>query len=688
MLSSRIVVGLFVVWCLILGGVYQKDQYQKNQVETVYVPLQNGIHAAIQSTIAPTSPKSYESSSLFELEIILQSEAVKDFLNQTECQPLSARLHQFVETADLARYPLSNTQRTSFHEEATSLLENIETVYADHNDATSFGWLFWTTLFMGGAGFAYACWRKHSEEQQKIVALEQMIEEDTNQLETHTAFANQIGGGDLNIEVNNLAENDTLGHALVQMRDNLKKMSEEDDKRNWITQGLAQFSDLLREKNQSLVELGDAVISNLVNYLGATQGAIFLLEKQDNEPDGQAKSKDIGNLRLISCYAYDRKKFEKRTIEPGEGLVGQAYLEKAPIYLTEVPQNYTRITSGLGGSTPCCVFIVPLLLNEKVYGVIELAAFKPLEKHQQSFVEQLGESIASTVSTAQTNQLTLQLLHSSQQMTEELRSQEEELRQNLEELRTTQEQMERKEAELYARNQAVDTTLATAEFDMELKLLQANSIFMQLLGYHEGELEGLDHRALMANHYKETSEYQEFRHEVREGKVQVGEYEHRCLNGETRVFRSAYSVIRDSQQNPVKILLVGNDITQTRQLLTELQEQKTEIESIRVAEKKRADQEIADLNAKAMALVDEIRQQKDEVEQIRLDEKKRSDQEIDSLNELMNDYMMQNQQENAKLKTKIKELELVLEESGDVKVPVNGKSTIVKPRRLNGTKPG
>ena len=277
---------------------------------------------------------------------------------------------------------------------------------------------------------------------QMSYALNQLV----TSLKDVSNFANQIGRGNFDTGFKPLSAEDNLGNSLIQMRDELKaaadeekKRKEEDDQRNWATQGQARFAEILRENNDNMEELSYDVISNLVKYLGANQGGLFLINNNDSSHLF---------IEMASCYAYDRRKYMQKKLEMGEGLIGRCIQEKEPIYMTDIPNDYIHITSGLGGENPRSLLLVPLILNDDIFGVIEIASFTEIATYQVEFVEKIAESIASTIATVRTNIKTTLLLEQSQQQAEEMSAQEEEMRQNMEELRATQEQSARKEQEL------------------------------------------------------------------------------------------------------------------------------------------------------------------------------------------------------------------------------------------------
>ena len=147
-------------------------------------------------------------------------------------------------------------------------------------------------------------------------------------------FAKEIGQGNFDSEYSALSSDDTLGNSLIIMRDNLKVVADEDSKRNWSTGGMAKFGEILRRNSDNLSSLSTALISDLIKYLQANQGGVFVLNDEDE---------DDQYLELTGCYAWDRVKYLDQKIGIGDGLVGQAWQEKSTLYITDVPDNYVNI---------------------------------------------------------------------------------------------------------------------------------------------------------------------------------------------------------------------------------------------------------------------------------------------------------------------------------------------------------
>jgi methyl-accepting chemotaxis protein len=287
----------------------------------------------------------------------------------------------------------------------------------------------------------------------EIGKMASQINETLESLKDATDFVTAIGQGDLSMDYRESLDNgynrgkNKLADSLIDMQVKLQDLNEEERKRQWANEGLTKFVDILRSSSDNIRVLGDQIIASLVQYTRSNQGGLYILNDDDE---------NNVYLELVSLFAFDIKKHETRRIKPGEGLLGQTFLEKDTNYYTSFPDEYVRITSGLGDANPRAILIVPLKIDTKVYGVVELASFHEYQPHEIAFVERLGETIASTIATVQSAQKNKHLIEQFQQQTEEMRAQEEEMRQNMEELQATQEEIARKEQGYIARIQSLE----------------------------------------------------------------------------------------------------------------------------------------------------------------------------------------------------------------------------------------
>ncbi len=272
-----------------------------------------------------------------------------------------------------------------------------------------------------------------------------IIKQLVDDLKKASNFINSITQGNYDIEWEGLSgdkielNKNSIAGELTMMSDQMLKAKKLDEIRIWINEGLSKFADLIRKHQHNLDTLSEVLVSDIVKYLGAQQGGLFFVYE-----DEQKKQ----YLKLMGCYAYQRKKFVDKRIEIGQGMIGQCFLEGETTHITNIPEEYVHITSGLGDTKPTTLLIVPLKMNEEVVGVIEIASLKPFEKSYIEFLERLADTIAASITSVKVNESTKFLLEQSQQQAEEMRAQEEEMRQNMEELQATQEQMHRKNDEV------------------------------------------------------------------------------------------------------------------------------------------------------------------------------------------------------------------------------------------------
>lgn len=404
----------------------------------------------------------------------------------------------------------------------------------------------------------------------ELQALEQEVKRLHQEAEAASAFIRQIGQGALDTPDNEPATGSTqrseLMASLLGMRGQMKIIADKDKQRGWATEGLAQFVEILRSSHENAEQLYDNILSSLVKYVSANQGGLFLVQPSEGE-----SIRDTA-IDLVACYAYDRKKYTEKRIFAGEGLVGQCFLEAATLHLTVIPEKYVHITSGLGEAPPCALLIVPLKLNDKVYGVLELASFGKFKPYEIEFIEKLGESIASAISTTQTNQRTRQLLEMSQAQAEQLGASEEEIRQNMEELEATQEEMRRKETEMTGLFTAINITLSTIEFSMDGTVTAVNDNFLKLMGYASlDEIRGKHHSVFVDPAYSKSDAYARFWQQLREGIPQTSDFMRITKTGQQVWLQASYTPVRDTDGRPYKVIKLAQDITDKKKAEIEAQ---------------------------------------------------------------------------------------------------------------------
>ncbi|MCZ8518618.1 MULTISPECIES: response regulator [Paenibacillus] len=238
--------------------------------------------------------------------------------------------------------------------------------------------------------------------------------------------ADRISRGEYELSIVPRSERDRLSLALSQMLASLKETKAENERQFWLKTQLARLTGLSQGVTdlQALVSM---LVSEIASLVEAGQ-AVFYVKEQ-----GRAAA-SAPSYVLLGSYAYLERKHLSNRFRPGEGLVGQCVLEKKPILLRGVPEDYVRITSGLGEASPTTILVMPVLFQEEVVAVLELATFREFTGIQQDLLRQLSESLGVIIQSVIGRQRTEELLRESQELAEELQTQQEELRTANEEL--------------------------------------------------------------------------------------------------------------------------------------------------------------------------------------------------------------------------------------------------------------
>lgn len=231
-----------------------------------------------------------------------------------------------------------------------------------------------------------------------------------------------------------------------------------------ISKSLAKINDIQRENINNLEILSNETIKFICDFSNAVQGGFYILNQDNSNP----------KLNLIAFYSYNRQVYKKSEIDFGDGLAGTCALEKKIIY-TKVPKDYLEITSGLGQNPPNFILLLPLIHNDEVYGVIELAFLKEVEVFLNSFFEASSTIIASTIATSRNTSQTVKLLEDTKLITQKMQEKEKSLENQIKELELLRVKSLSQEQDLNAIMYSINKIEFYAEFDLRANVIQINN---------------------------------------------------------------------------------------------------------------------------------------------------------------------------------------------------------------------
>lgn len=289
-----------------------------------------------------------------------------------------------------------------------------------------------------------------------------------------------------------------------ELLDNLEQSGKTDDKnladRLWMDTTMSQFDDLLRINYDKTIEVfTDIIIAAVCEKVDAVSGSFFVVDEQEEM------------IKATAGYGCTLESMPKTEFFYGEGIIGQVVKSKSTKYLDDIPHASVMISSSLGNVCARSLICLPLIFNDRVYGVIELISLADMQKKYRELLERLCKNIASTLQSIQTNQKTKELLIKLQEETEERAAQEEELRQNLEELEATQEQLERN-AKTTTRNNARLEAILHSSHDGIVTLTtdyiidSVNPATTKIFGYEVSEMVGQPVNMLLPDDYALVTE--------------------------------------------------------------------------------------------------------------------------------------------------------------------------------------
>jgi len=261
----------------------------------------------------------------------------------------------------------------------------------------------------------------------------------TNQVRAIAEVATAVTRGDLSrsIQVEARGEVSYLKDNINEMIRNLKDTTLKNAQQDWLKTNLARFTRLLQGQ-RDLQAVTKLILSELAPLVSAHHGVFYMMDAGDTD----------ARLRMIASYGYRSSRKLPTSFLPGEGLVGQCALEKVRIWLTDVPRDYIVVSSGLGAAPPTNIVVLPILFEQQVKAVIEIASLDRFTETHLSFLDQLMESIGVVLNTIEANSRTESLLTQSQSLAQELQQTNQELAEKARLLSEQNIEVERKNREV------------------------------------------------------------------------------------------------------------------------------------------------------------------------------------------------------------------------------------------------
>jgi len=275
-----------------------------------------------------------------------------------------------------------------------------------------------------------------------------------------------------------------LLNALQDLKVKLKKLVAEEGISRWIANAETEVL-LIQQTKSTLLDFAHAVLAKIVKIVGAQQACLFAHEKNAQDE----------YLQFAAGYACEQRRIENKRIEIGHGILGQAFSDGGITKISPVPQNYTKITSGLCGGNPQSLIVAVLEVEKKKVGLIELAFITPPLPHRLKFIEIASQNIARTIIKFKESEFNAALLSTSQALTQELKKQEEQLQAKLSELESIHREMEMKNQELEKSQREIETLNSLIESKLETQ----RSLYEMQIAHLKKKIENASAKTLNLN---------------------------------------------------------------------------------------------------------------------------------------------------------------------------------------------
>lgn len=367
--------------------------------------------------------------------------------------------------------------------------------------------------------------------------------------------------------------------AMKKVEQELRIRQTELEKSQWIETNLQKFEELMRlNYDKTLEDFSEIILSEMAELLESTQAAFYIFEQ------------DRKILRMTAGYACTPKTVKKSTFGEGEGMIGQVIKNKKLTYLLDLPEDTAVIESALTKVKSKSLLILPLLYNEQLEGVIELAVFDSLKEPELIFSERLGKNIASMIQSIRGFLRTQELLIQSREMTSKIQ-------QNARELESTKQEVEIRALEFQRLFNAINHSMLVVEYNMNGNIINVNDNFLRISRYSREELMHKHQSIFLPDSFVNSKEYKLLWDKILHN--DFVEYEYECINknGKSFFIKSNYYILGENDNK--KIMNLAYDITlekrQDRKILETIKELKEKEETLQknLEETKRLKEELA-----------------------------------------------------------------------------------------------
>ncbi len=366
-------------------------------------------------------------------------------------------------------------------------------------------------------------------------------------------FSVQIIRGNFDTHIAPLSDKDNTSKKLNGIASFLKKKEKENLVREektflqlWTRKGRFEVSEAERNKSKDIKTLGYNIIRAIVNYIDALMGGIYLYDKENEQ------------VELLATYAYGSQKHIKASFKPGEGVVGACIAEKKKVILNKTPEDYIKISTGLGSGTPSYLAVIPIIFKDEINAAIEIAFMKKPEAYKIEFIEQLGDNIGTWLNAALNDMKTKELLEQSKEQALKLAEKEQELNKKVDELQKAQEQTNEINTRLKSILSAVNQLIITVEYTPEGTIRTCNKIFSDVMGYTLEELKG-QHISIVAK--EQTDDLLQIIESVKKGEIIKKEITRQTKDGKEKKLAATYSPYYDKDGKVSEILFFAFDIS-------------------------------------------------------------------------------------------------------------------------------